>query len=147
MSAEDSTPVATFGEQQEVGLTSDPSRGAGVAEREKGTVPDDSIASNDVNSTSLRRSSSLFTSSRTRWRRRLERKGRTSSSRCQFHRLLAPDPMADCEYTRHNDIPYRRRAKLFIFGRESKEWKERGTGDLRLLSASPLLFLPDRRTY
>ena len=26
-----------------------------------------------------------------------------------------------------------RRAKLFKFDRESKEWKERGTGDVRLL--------------
>ena len=28
----------------------------------------------------------------------------------------------------------RRRAKLFRFDKEAKEWKERGTGDVRLLS-------------
>ena len=31
------------------------------------------------------------------------------------------------------DVQFKIRAKLFRFDKESKEWKERGTGDVRLL--------------
>jgi Ran-binding protein 1 len=31
------------------------------------------------------------------------------------------------------DVVFKMRAKLFKFDRESREWKERGTGDVRLL--------------
>lgn len=51
----------------------------------------------------------------------LARKARTRCSRCA---RAASRPRADCS---------RRRAKLFRFDKGAEEWKERGTGDLKLL--------------
>ncbi len=52
-----------------------------------------------------------------------------SCSRCAYHYLL--------EITRDLPLPLLsfRRAKLFRFAADASEWKERGTGDVRLLQS------------
>lgn len=52
-----------------------------------------------------------------------------SCSRCAYHYLL--------EITRDLSLQFLsfRRAKLFRFAADASEWKERGTGDVRLLQS------------
>jgi Ran-binding protein 1 len=43
------------------------------------------------------------------------------------------DQIGTCTYASLLFLILHRRAKLFRFDKEAKEWKERGTGDVRLL--------------
>jgi hypothetical protein len=48
--------------------------------------------------------------------------------------MLAPLILFSSPLSHPPPRPWRRRAKLFRFDKEAKEWKERGTGDVRLLA-------------